>query len=614
MQIRALIGVFAAILVLGGCSDANDQVRIGAKNFGESRILAEMMAALAEKQGLPVAGVVDYPSTQVILEALKRGDIDAYPDYNGTGLVMLGQNPTPDGDEAMTRVKELYEPLGLSWLKRFGFANNYGLALRADRAAEMNLTTISDLVVRSPRMTIAIEDDFQKRPLDGFTPMTARYGMEFETVDVVPLDERVNIYDLLIDGEADVIEVYTTDGQISEYGLVVLEDDLEFFPVYEAVPLVRADSLARHAGLGVALDALAGKIDAETMRELNGDVEIEGRLPRAVARDALARMGLIDSGAVSTEDPLFIATEAPFTGGTVEAALLRAASQAFRGRDVQVVATASPLDAIGSEQARLAMVSADAFFDISKPAPVRNADYEAVAAIGEVVMHVVAARDGIEALSEAKTLAVGAAGSSSARAGAVLSSGLGLGASFVAVDSGTTQDLIDAVKSGSADAAVIMAVEGDDAIDEAFLVGGLKLLQPEGWKEGANLVRFPFLREARLPGNTYRGQYNPVDTLRTQLVLAGPAPKTGDAVGDLGPTSIAVSLSPISDSAVEALNASIPGDLLVDPVLPLASALAPVLPEAPAAINPAPDISILSLIIVIGLIWIFWLYARPKYR
>lgn len=614
MLTRVTTVAIAAVLGLGGCGDSKDKINIGAKNFGESRILAEMMAALAEKQGVPVAGIVDYPTTQVILEALKRGDIDAYPDYNGTGLVMLGQNPTSDGDEAMARVKEIYEPLGLSWLKRFGFANNYGLAVRQEQADELGLASISELVIHAPRLTIAIEDDFEKRPLDGFAPMTTRYGMEFGNVDVVALDDRGTIYDRLIDGDVDVIEVYTTDGQIADYGLVVLEDDAEFFPVYEAAPLVRADALAMHAGLGVALDTLAGKIDADVMRELNGRVEIEGHSPRAVARDALARLGLIDSGAVVTEDPLLIATEPPFTGGTVEATALRAARQAFQGRNVQILPQAAPLEDVASGRARLALVSADAFFDVTTPAPIQIPGYEAVAAAGEALVHIVAARDGIETLADAKTIAVGPAGSSSERIATVLISGLGLGASPLAVDAGTADALMEAVESGSADAAVVLAVEGDDAIDQGFMRGGLQLMSPEGWKEGANLVRFPFLREARLSGNTYRGQLNPVETLRTQLVLAGPAPNTSDMVGDQGPSSISVSLSPISNDAVETLNGSIPGEVLVDPVLPLAAALSPVLPEAPAAVNPSPDISILSLVIVIGLVWIFWLYARPKYR
>ncbi|MEM7313600.1 MAG: glycine betaine ABC transporter substrate-binding protein [Planctomycetota bacterium] len=85
-------------------------------------------------------------------------------------------------------MKALYEPLGLTWLPRFGFANNYGLALRADRAKELGVTTISELVERAHSLKLGIEDDFQNRPLDGLTPMLSRYGMSFAAVDVVKRD------------------------------------------------------------------------------------------------------------------------------------------------------------------------------------------------------------------------------------------------------------------------------------------------------------------------------------------------------------------------------------------------------------------------------------------
>lgn len=609
-----LLTAIALLLGLAACDDNEGALRIGAKNFGESRILAEMMVALAEKQGIEAEGVVDFATTQAILEALKRGDIDAYPEYNGTGLVMLGQNPTPDGDVATERVKALYEPLGLSWLGRFGFANDYGIVMRAEQAEEMGITTISDLVVRAPRMTLAIESDFQNRPLDGLQAMRARYGMDFETIEVVPLDERGRIYDMLIDGRVDAVEGYTTDGQIADYGLVVLQDDLAFFPVYQAAPLVRGEALSRYAGLGPALETLAGKIDADLMQELNRRVEIEGRIPRDVARDALARLGLIDAGAVQAVDPLIVATDAPFASGQTGAATLRAARRAFTGRDVQLNVTADPLAAVGAEDARLALVGADAFFDISTPSPSRTGDYEAIAAVGEAYVHLVRADDGSGSLADAAKIATGPVGSSSARIAATIAAGLDLGAELVALEDGSVSALIGAVREGSADLAVIVAPAGDADVDTAFGLGDLSLVGLDEWGEGANLVRFPYLRQARLAARTYPGQFNAIDTLRMQLVLAGPAPVTGDAVGDAGPSSVAVAVSPISDAAVLALNAAVPGNLLVDPVLPQAAALTPALPQAPAAMNPAADISFLSVAVVAFFIWLFWLYARPDYR
>lgn len=617
MTRRDLSALWAALLalplLLAGCEDPEDKIAFGAKNFTESRILAEMMAAMAEEQGLAVAGIVDYPDTPSIMAAIKAGDIDAYPDYNGTGLVMLGQNPIADGDEAQARVKELFEPLGLSWLERFGFANNYGLALRSDRARDLGVTRISDLAPLAGDLSIAIEDDFLSRPLDGMGPMTARYGFAFGEVEVVPLDERATLFDKALAGDVDVIEVYTTDGQIPEYNFTVLEDDLGFFPVYQAAPVVRSDSLARHQGLGPAITALGGRIDTALMQQLNERVEIEGRSSRAIARDALARLGLIDAGAVETQEPLLVAADVGLASSVEAAGTLRAVQRAFTGRDVRFQETTAPLDAVAAGAARLAFVGAEAFYDLSKPTPVRSAAFEAVAPAGQAIVHVVAARDGVAGLADAGTIATGPAGSASARIAGLLVDGLGLGAT-VAPTEGGIAETIEAVRGGAADAAVLLAPPGHPAVADALAAGGLALLPLEGWSQGSNLVRYPFLRPARIAGGTYRGQPAAVDTLRTQLVLAGPAPRPGDAIGDQGPGAVVAEAQPISASAVERLNAALARPEQIDPVVPISAALAPALPTPAAPMNPAADISILSLVLVIFLVWLAWLLVRPEYR
>ncbi len=601
-------------LALASCEEQQDRIQIGAKNFGESRILAHMMAALAEEQGLPVKGVVDYQSTPAILEALKRGDIDAYPEYNGTGLVMLGQNPISDGDAATARVKEIYEPLGLVWRPRFGFANDYGLAMLPSRAAELSVATMSELVSRADDLTIGIEDDFQVRPLDGFQPMALRYDLDFGDVDIVPLDDRLQLYDNLLDGKVDVIEVYTTDGQIADYDLVVLKDDLQFFPVYQAAPLASAASLSTHQGLGGALDALAGKIDADQMRDLNRKVESEGRSARAVARDFLARNDMISAGAVQADDPLLIAASPQVSEGAKASTSLRAARRAFPGRDVQITPSYEGLESVGSGNARLALVSAEAFFDLSSPSPVRDDSYEAVAAIGQSLIHLMTRTDGPTRLDQATTIAVGPEGSPSARVAGLLKAGLGLSAEILNEDDATAQALAKKVRDGTADIGLVFAPEGNSEIVEAFSEGGMRLVPVTGWTDGPNLVRYRFMRQARISEGLYTGVFGTVETLGAQLVLAGPAPRSGDVVGDQGPSAIAVGLAPISDSAVADLNAAIAGEPLIDPAIRQAAALAPKLPEPPAAINPRADISFFNLAIIILLCWVLWLYARPARR
>lgn len=612
LTVAAILG-----LALAGCGEAEDKVRIGSKNFGESRVLAEMMAAVAEEQGLPVDGVVEYENTQTILEALKRGDIDAYPEYNGTGLVMLGQQPLTDGDAAMERVKEVYEPLGLSWRSRFGFANNYGLAILPSRAADLDIETMSDLAAVSDQVTLGIEDDFDDRPLDGLTPMNQRYGFDFAGVEDVPLSERGKLYDMLLDGEVDVIEVYTTDGQIADFGLTILEDDLDFFPVYQAASLIRQDSLTAHAGLGEALDALGGKFDAETMQTLNRRVDLEGRSARAVARDALARAGLIAAGAVEAEDPLTITAVPAASENNLASDALRAARKAFSGREVRVVSGASPLDGVASGDSRLALVGAESFFDFSKPAPVRDERFEALAVVGSNAIHLVSrgGTEGVSSLKNAKTIAVGPKGSASHRLGGVLVQGLGLSAELVPQSSGSVPELIRAVQ-GDADVALIPAPVGDRALGLAFADNVFRLVSIENWSSGANLVKYPFLRAARIPANTYDKQFAAIETLASQVVLAGPAPGIEEsAIGEQGPGATAApSLKPVPTSTVKALAGNLDEGALIDPTLRRAAAFAPVLPEPPAAVNPAADVSFLNIGLVLLFVWVFWLYIRPEYR
>ncbi|MCU9847514.1 hypothetical protein OEZ60_05795 [Defluviimonas sp. WL0024] len=615
MSIRAIIAILATVLALAGCTEEDGKIRIGAKNFGESKILAHMMAAVIAEQGIPVEGVVEYENTPAILEALKRGDIDAYPEYNGTGLVMLGQSPLADGDAATERVKQIFEPLGISWRERIGVANNYGLAMLPERAEDMRLTDMSQLVRRSSEVTIGIEDDFTARPLDGLTPMTQRYGFEFGEIVEVPLSDRGTLYDQLLDGKVDVIEVYTTDGQIADYGLTLLQDDLQFFPVYELAPIVRLESLARHPALGGALDALGGRFTNEEMQALNRRVDLEGRSPEAVARDALARLGLIAAGAVEAEDPLMIAASPLLAESDLASTALRSARRAYVGREVTIDPSHDPLAEVANGNARLALVGAESFFDLSGPTPVRTEAFEGLAAVGANAVHLVSPTGdaGVGALSEATELIVGPEGSASYRIATILTDALGLTAALTVTDATSAGDLLTLLDA-KGKVAVLPAPVGSDMIAAAFSSAELKLLPVDGWTQGANLVKYPFLRQTRIPGGSYGRQFTAVETLSSQAVLAGPAPVPAIAtIGDQGPGATAApALKPVPTSTVQALAAGITGGELIDPVLPLAAAFAPTLPTPPAAMNPSADVSVLNVALVLMFVWLFWLYVRRE--
>lgn len=611
---RSLILALGLLFGLAACERGPADVVIGAKNFGENRVLAHMMAELLERNGIPVAGVVDYPDTRTMMEAFQSGDVDAYPEYNGTALVMLGQNPTTDGDRATERVRQFYEPLGYSWRERFGFANNYAVAMRPAVAERLGIDSMSDLAAHASDLTIGVEDDFVTRPLDGLQVMNGRYDLSWGDVTSVPLDDRLQLYEMLLDGQADVIEVYTTDGQLADFGLTVLRDDLRFFPVYQAASVARSDSLAAWPQMAAVLDSLGGRIDVAMMQDLNRMIDIEGREPRAVARAALAELGLIDGGAIAPAEPVTLAMAPALADGSASLRSVRAARGAFSGNEIVVLADETPLERVADGNARIALVSAEAFFDLSEAAPQRNEAFEALAVIGRNLVHLVAAEDGPDGLAQAERLVTGPPGSSSHKVATILKAGLGLDAGIAAMDSADVAGMAGA--TGSDGVAVILSPEGGRQLQNLFSEGGYRLMPLSGWTEGANLVRYPFLRPDSIAAASYDGQSAAVETLGAQLVLAGPARNEEmAALGDSGPLVIQDTLQPVSPPAVRAMNAVLGDDTLrVDPTLRQAPALRPELPAPPAAINPSADISILSLLVVALFVWLIWLYIRPEYR
>ena len=243
----------------------------------------------------------------------------------------------------------------------------------------------------------------------------------------------------------------------------------------------------------------------------------------------------------------------------------------------------------------------------------RNDAYEAVAVAGQKLVHVIANRKNAFNLANAKTIATGPEGSDSHQIASLIKSGIGLSAELKPQADDTVAALLTAAQSDDIDLALLLAPSGDK--DVAGIVDGLnhQLIDVAGWSEGANLVRYPFLRTARIAANTYRNQFNPVETLSVQVVLAGMAPVARDAVGDQGPSAIATTISPLPDTSVKAIVGAIPGGALIDPALRQAKALAPELPTPPAAINPAADVSVFNLAILALFIWLAWLYTRPEY-
>lgn len=268
-------------------------VTIGSKVFPESRLLAELMAQLIEaRTDLKVVRKPGLGGTLVVYEALTAGEIDLYPEYTGTAWATMLHRT-----ERVTDPMQVYVSVD-SWLRAhadasllppFGFNNSYALAMREDRAAALGIRTISQLADKARDLNAGVSVEFLKR-LDCYPGLKEAYGLAFGSIRGV---SHGLVYEAIKAGEIDVTDVYSTDGKLVSFNLRVLEDDRRFFPPYDAVPMVRLDTLARYPELRGVLSALAYRIDDQTMQHLNDEVIRGKRSFAEVARGQLIALGLV---------------------------------------------------------------------------------------------------------------------------------------------------------------------------------------------------------------------------------------------------------------------------------------------------------------------------------
>jgi osmoprotectant transport system substrate-binding protein len=290
-----LVAVAACLLsaALGGCGKQSEKIVVGSKNFTEQKILGHMFADLIEAHtDLAVERRVGLQGTLVCFNALKEGDIHLYPEYTGTGLTAILEEPViSDPDGAYAHVKSEFER---RWeLTPLGFNNTYTLTMRRDQAEELGVTRISDLRDHADDLKPGFDHEFMSRP-DGYEPLTEAYGFRFKQ-EPVELDPGL-MYRAISNERVDVIDRFATDGRIPAFNLVILEDDQGFFPPYYAAPLVRQDLLDAHPEVAEALNQLAGKIDSAAMAQMNYEVDENHRSPREVALEFLQGQGLLPAG------------------------------------------------------------------------------------------------------------------------------------------------------------------------------------------------------------------------------------------------------------------------------------------------------------------------------
>jgi len=274
-------------LVLSGCA-RRDRVVVGAKNFTESDLLAEIVAQQIERRtGLPVGRRLHLGGTFVCDRAIKAGDIDLYVEYTGTAFTaILKQPPISDPDSVYRFVAATYaDRFQLRWTAPLGFNNTFAILVRRADAERYGLRSIGDLARVSPQWKAGFGYEFLERA-DGFIGLAKLYGLRFSRPPSA-MDLGLT-YRALAERRVDVIAGNSTDGQIAALDLVALNDDRRYFPPYQAAPIVRATTLEKYPAVRRALAELGGKISDVEMRRLNALADVEHQDIAEIARAWLA--------------------------------------------------------------------------------------------------------------------------------------------------------------------------------------------------------------------------------------------------------------------------------------------------------------------------------------
>lgn len=290
----ALTGIVCVLILTKTLMDSGkkDTIHVATKPMTEQYVLGEMLDILIEQDtNLNVELVQGVGGgTSNIQPAMEKGEFDLYPEYTGTGwnMVLEEQGLYSENlfEEMQSKYQDGYE---MQWSGMYGFNNTYGLVVRSDVAKKYDLKTYSDLQEVSDQLVFGAEYDFFERD-DGYDALCDTYGLNFKkTVD---LDIGLK-YQAINEGKIDVMNIFTTDGQLSVSEVVVLLDDKNFYPSYLCGNVVRMEVLDKYPELSDVLDKMTGILSDSTMASINYEVETKGKEPRAAATELLQKKGLL---------------------------------------------------------------------------------------------------------------------------------------------------------------------------------------------------------------------------------------------------------------------------------------------------------------------------------
>lgn len=286
--------IFMAAAFLAACEPSHSgRIVVGSKNFTESFVLGELIAQQIETHTtLKVERRFYLAGTYICQQAILAGRIDVYPEYTGTALTaILKQQARSDKRDVYQRVKNEYErQFALTLGPAFGFNDTFAMEIRGEDARRLNIQTLSQATQFAPQWRAGFGYEFMERP-DGYRGMAAAYGLHFA--------EQPRIMDLgllaraLKDHQIDFAAGNATDGLIPALDLFVLADDKHYFPPYEAVPVIRQQTVQQHPEVAEALEHLKDKISDAEMQRMNYAVDGQHRDTQEVVKEFLRQKQLV---------------------------------------------------------------------------------------------------------------------------------------------------------------------------------------------------------------------------------------------------------------------------------------------------------------------------------
>ena len=280
------------LTLLASCGGNSQTITIASKTFTEQFILGEMYAQLLEDAGYKVERKLNLGGTPVAHQAMLDGQVDIYPEYTGTGLLTVLKEDMMSNPQAVyDLVKQEYaDQYSLVWLDPAPMNNTQALAMLRTKANEMGISNFTEMVAQADQLVLIGSPEFAERE-DGIPGLKRVYG-DFEFKDFLTVDPGLR-YQAILNGEADIVVAYGTDGELAAYDLLVLDDDQGLYPPYQVAPVIRQSVLDENPQIADLLNQLAPLLTNETMQALNYEVSGNGKEPADVAQQFLIEQGFL---------------------------------------------------------------------------------------------------------------------------------------------------------------------------------------------------------------------------------------------------------------------------------------------------------------------------------